>query len=55
MTISYVLRSKDDRAYYAGLAREVYCHNYSKMLDLISAINLACYKRMAMILLMGLG
>ncbi len=30
LTAGTFLNSKDDRAYYAGLAREVYSHNYSK-------------------------
>ena len=50
MTISYVHRSKDDRAYYAVWQDKLIPTNTVKILDLISAINLACYRSMAMIL-----
>ncbi|MGD8209995.1 MAG: hypothetical protein PVH37_19045 [Desulfobacterales bacterium] len=30
LTAGTFLNSKDDRAYYTGLAREIYSHNYSK-------------------------
>ena len=30
MTLSYVLRSKDDRAFFAGMVSEMYSPNYFK-------------------------